>query len=498
MTGDGDGRPVLVAGATGYIGGRLVAELLTTGYPVRCLARNPRKLDAAPWRDRVEIAAGDLADPASLSAAMEGCRAAYYLIHSIGEGPDWEQTERDGARAFQVAAAAAGIGRIVYLGGLGDTGVELSPHLASRHEVGRILADGPVPVTELRAAVIIGSGSASFEMLRNLVEVLPAMVTPKWVDTRCQPLAVRDVLAYLVGVLDLDAAAGRVFEIGGPDVLTYREMMRQYAQVAGLPRRLVVPVPVLSPRLSSLWVGLVTPLPTGLARPLVDSLVNEVVVNDPAITELLPRRLLTYPESVELALARASDLDVATRWSDAGAELGTVGPAGPMPTDPEWAGGAVMEDERRITCAASPAAVYDTVAGVGGDRGWFGSDWLWTLRGLFDLVVGGVGPRRGRRHPDELRVGDAVDSFRVEVADRPRLLRLRAEMRMPGQGWLEWTITATGSGAELVQRARYHPHGLLGRLYWWAVVPFHAVVFARMLRSIKAEAETRSGAASGV
>jgi len=290
-----------------------------------------------------------------------------------------------------------------------------------------------------------------------------------------------------------------VLEIGGPDVLTYREMMSQYAQVAGLPRRLVVPVPVLSPRLSSLWVGLVTPLPTGLARPLVDSLVNEVVVNDPAITELLPRRLLTYRESVELALARVADLDVATRWSDAGAELGPVGPAGPMPTDPAWAGGAIMKDERRITCDASPAAVYDVVARVGGDHGWFGSDWLWTLRGLLDLAVGGVGPRRGRRHPDELRVGDTVDSFRVEVADRPYRLRLRAEMRMPGQGWLEWTIEPTGSGAELVQRARYHPHGLLGRLYWWAVVPFHAVVFARMLRSVKAEAaaEPLSGGGPG-
>jgi uncharacterized protein YbjT (DUF2867 family) len=481
---------VLVTGATGYIGGRLVTELLAEGHAVRCLARTPHKLDAAVWRDEVEIVAGDVSDGTGLVEAMAGCRAAYYLIHSIGEGPDWEATEQAAAATFRDAAIEAGVGQIVYLGGLGGPDADLSPHLASRHEVGRILADGPVPVTELRAAVIIGSGSASFEMLRNLVEVLPAMVTPKWVDTRCQPLAVRDVLAYLVGVLDLDSAYGRVFELGGPDVLSYRQMMAEYARVAGLPRRLVVPVPVLSPRLSSLWVGLVTPLPTTLARPLVDSLVNEVVVHDPAITELLPRQLLTYRESVELALARVADLDVATRWSDAGISSGLIGPAGPAPTDPEWAGGSVMEDERTIRCDTPPGAVFDAVSAIGGGAGWYGYGWLWYLRGLIDLVVGGVGPRRGRRHPTELRVGDAVDSFRVEVVDSPRLLRLRAEMRMPGQGWLEWSIRpGVNGGAELTQRARYHPHGLLGRLYWWAVVPFHAAVFSRMLRSIRDAAE---------
>lgn len=494
MTPDGDQRPVLVTGATGYIGGRLVAELLTAGHQVRCLVRSPHKLDDAPWRDDVTIVTGDVTDSSSLESALAGCRAAYYLVHSIGEGPDWEETERAGAREFQKAAAGAGLDRIIYLGGLGGSETDLSAHLASRHEVGRVLADGPVPVTELRAAVIIGSGSASFEMLRNLVEVLPAMVTPKWVDTRCQPIAVRDVLAYLVGVLDLDEVKGRVFDVGGPDVLTYREMMRQYAEVAGLPRRLVVPVPVLSPRLSSLWIGLVTPLPTALARPLVDSLVTEVVVHDPpgdgpAITDLVPRRLLSYRESVELALRRVSDLEVTTRWSDAGAP---PGPAGPMSTDPHWAGGTISEDVREIHVDASPDDTFATVAGVGGERGWYGNDWLWTLRGLLDLAVGGVGPRRGRRHPDELRVGDALDSFRVEVVDPPHLLRLRAEMRMPGEGWLEWSVEPDGRGSRLTQRARYHPHGLLGRLYWWAVLPAHGLVFARMVRSIGAAAEART------
>ena len=493
MDGPADPRPVLVTGASGYIGGRLVPELLAAGHRVRCLARSPNKLDAAPWRDEVEIVRGDLGDRPSLAEAMAGCRAAYYLVHSIGEGPEWERVEQDGARNFQREAATAGLDQIVYLGGLGGAEADLSPHLASRHAVGRVLADGPVPVTELRAAVIIGSGSASFEMLRNLVEVLPAMVTPTWGDTRCQPLAVRDVLAYLVGVLGLEGAEGRVLEVGGPDVLTYREMMAQYAEVAGLPRRLVLPVPVLSPRLSSLWVGLVTPLPASLARPLVDSLVNEVIVHDPAITELVPRRLLPYREAVRLALTRVADLDVATRWSDAGAAPESAGPAGPVPTDPDWAGGAVMQDERTTVCDASPEAVFDAVAGIGGERGWYGFNWLWTLRGLLDLLVGGVGPRRGRRHPDQLRVGDAVDSFRAEVVDRPHRLRLRAEMRMPGQGWLEWTITETEVGTELTQRARYHPHGLLGRLYWWAVMPAHAFVFAHMLRSITEAAGARTG-----
>ncbi len=493
-----DPRPVLVAGATGYIGGRLVRELLRAGHPVRCLARSPHKLDAASWRDDVEIVAGDVTDPAGTAAAMAGCRAAYFLVHAIGEGPDWERTERAGARAFQQAAADARLEQIVYLGGLGGADADLSPHLASRREVGRILADGPVPVTELRAAVIIGSGSASFEMLRNLVEVLPAMVTPKWVDTRCQPIAVRDVLAYLTGVLDLEGARGRVLEVGGPDVLTYREMMRQYAEVARLPRRLVIPVPVLSPRLSSLWIGLVTPLPTSLARPLVDSLVNEVVVHDPAITELLPRRLLSYRESVELALRQVADLHVATRWSDASTTPEPAGPAGPMATDPDWSGGAVLEDVRQISCAATPTDVFATVAGIGGGRGWYGSGWLWNLRGLVDLAVGGVGPRRGRRHPRELRVGDAVDSFRVEALEAPHLLRLRAEMRMPGEGWLEWSVATEGAGTRLTQRARYHPHGLLGRLYWWVLIPAHALVFTRMLRSIAAAADRTSSDRSGV
>ncbi len=479
---------VLVTGATGYIGGRLVSELLDRGHAVRCLARTPAKLRDAPWFDRVEIAQADVADPASTTAALQDVDAAYYLVHSIGEGDDWEAFEAHCATTFRDAAAAAGIDQIVYLGGLGGDDEDLSPHLSSRHLVGRILASGPVPVTELRAAVIIGSGSASFEMLRNLVEVLPAMVTPRWVNTPCQPIAVRDVLYYLAGVLGLPDARGRVFEIGGPDRLTYREMMQQYARVARLRRRLILNVPLLTPRLSSLWVGLVTPLPPSLARPLIDSLVNDVTATDTTIRDLLPRPPLPYATAVEYALRRVSDLDVATSWRDADRS-----PADPLPTDPAWAGGTVVEDDRTLAVAAPAEDVFATVCGIGGDRGWFSADWLWTARGLVDLAVGGIGPRRGRRHPDELGVGDVVDFFRVEAIEEPRLLRLRGEMRMPGDAWLEFHVAPDGhGGSTLRQRARFHPRGVLGRAYWYSLLPFHAVIFAQMQRRLAAAAVARA------
>jgi uncharacterized protein YbjT (DUF2867 family) len=325
---------VLVAGATGYVGRRLVGELVARGLRVRCLARTPEKLDAEPWRADVEVVSGDILERASLARSFRDIDVAYYLIHSIGSGADWQQRDRRAAENFRDAAADAGIAQIVYLGGLGDdAGGALSPHLASRHEVGRVLAAGPVPVTELRAAVVIGSGSASFEMLRHLVEVLPVMTTPRWVQTRVQPIAVRDVLAYLTGVLGNRAARGEVFEIGGADVVTYREMMDTYAQVAGLGKRVIVPVPVLSPRLSSLWVGLVTPIPADLARPLIDSLVNEVVVHDHAIDNVVPHHPIGCRAAVELALRRVGELDE-REWT----------PADPVASDPEWAGATILSD----------------------------------------------------------------------------------------------------------------------------------------------------------
>lgn len=486
---------VLVTGASGYIGGRLVPELLEAGHEVTCLARTPSKLDDQAWRDRVTVAEGDVTDAATLREALDGIQAAYFLVHSMGGKADFDEEDRKAAATFRDACAAAGVGRIVYLGGLGrDDDPNLSRHLQSRHEVGRVLADGPVAVTELRAAIIIGSGSASFEMLRYLVEVLPVMTTPKWVDNRCQPIAIRDVLQWLVGsIADPDDEDDHVHEVGGPDVLTYRELMQVYAEAAGLSRRRIVVVPVLSPSLSSRWVGLVTPLPTGLARPLVESLINEVVVTEPPATTPLDRPPLSFREAVDLALQRSADLQVATRWSDAG--LPGHSPADPLPTDPDWAGGSLFVDTQTVTSSAPPTALYATVAGIGGERGWYVTPFLWSVRGWADKLIGGVGMRRGRRHPDDLWVGDAVDFWRVEAVEPDVLIRLRAEMRLPGEAWLQWELTPTADGGtEFEQRAIFYPRGLLGRLYWYALVPFHGLIFARMGRKIAAAAEARPAA----
>jgi len=482
---------VLVTGATGYIGGRLVPELLAAGHEVRLLVRTPSKLDGLDWLDRVSVVRGSLEDPDAVLEAMRGCAAAYFLVHSMGGDHDFADADRRNAEVFAEAAAVTPeMGRIVYLGGLGEEGDDLSVHLSSRHEVGRVLAAGPVPVTELRAAVIIGSGSASFEMLRNLVEVLPAMVTPRWVDTRVQPIAIRDVLHALVTVLDRDDVAGRIVEIGGPDVLTYREMMHTYAAVAGLRRRLIVPVPVLSPSLSSRWVGLVTPLPGGLARPLVESLVNEVVVTDRSIDLFADRPAVGFREALELALRRIEDVDVRTRWSDA--TLPGQTPADPLPSDPDWSGGKVFVEDRTAETEAPADDVFAVASGIGGDRGWFVADLLWSLRGLADKLVGGPGMRRGRRHPDQLRVGDALDFWRVEALEPPRLLRLRAEMRLPGEAWLEWRIDDEGSRRVVHQRALFVPRGLLGRLYWYAVSPFHGLIFQRLVEEVARRAGDRA------
>lgn len=482
---------VLVTGATGYIGGRLVPELLAAGYRVRCLVRSPTKLTGEAWLDQVEVVEGSLTEPEAVRRALAGTVAAYYLVHSMGGSADFASQDRAVAQTFREAADdTAGLEQIVYLGGLGDEGdAHLSHHLRSRHEVGRVLAEGRVPVTELRAAVIIGSGSASFEMLRNLTDVLPVMITPRWVSTRCQPIAIRDVLHWLVAALGAPGARGRVLEMGGPDVVTYEAMMRTYAEVAQLRRRLVIRVPLLTPRLSSHWVGLVTPLPVGLAQPLIDSLVNEVVVRDGSLQEVMPHRALTFRESVELAIRRVEDLAVPSRWSDANLPGRT--PADPLPTDPDWAGGTLLRDDQSAVSAAPATALYRTVAGIGGDRGWYVHDRLWTLRGIVDVLLGGVGMRRGRRHPDDLHAGDALDFWRVEAADEPDLLRLRAEMRLPGDAWLEWRIEAVGSGSVLHQQALFHPKGLPGRAYWYALAPFHAVIFGQLCRRLAREAEAR-------
>ena len=507
---------VLVTGATGYVGGRLVPELLEAGHEVVCLARSPAKLASRPWRDEVKVVEADVRDTDDVAAALAGCDAAYYLVHSMdGEG-DFAERDREMAASFRTACEQAEVPRVVYLGGLGPEDDDLSEHLQSRQEVGEILADGPTTVVELRAAVVIGSGSASFEMLRHLVEVLPVMVTPRWVRNRCQPIAIRDVLGYLTDVLDVDDAdLARyadednhvVLEIGGPDVLTYREMMDQFAETAGLRRRLIVPVNVLSPKLSSHWIGLVTPLPTGLAKPLVASLVNEVVADTSAVDDLLPRECLPFETAVQLALRRVRDLAVPSSWADAEllrpglvarreggprerarAALGDTesdAQAEPQPQDPEWAGGTLLSDERVAVSEAPVEDLFAQVCTIGGDQGWPAADMLWEVRGFVDTAIGGIGTRRGRRHPTALAVGDALDFWRVEVFEKDHLLRLRAEMRVPGEAWLEFETTALDDGRSVLeQRARFVPRGLWGRVYWLAMMPFHAVIFPVMARRL--------------
>ena len=482
---------VAVIGATGYVGGRLVPELLAAGHEVRCLARNPDRLAGVDWRPYVEVATADVLDQRSLEEALAGIEAVYYLVHAMGHTGDFEHTDRVGADNTRKAAETAGLSRIVYLGGLGeDDPDELSPHLASRHEVGHVLAAGTVLVTELRAAVIIGSGSASFEMLRHLDEVLPVMICPRWVTkTKCQPIGIADVLHYLVAVVDAPDAAGQILEIGGPDVLTYRDMMDRYAAIAGLRRRLIIPVPLLTPRLSSHWVNLVTPLPYGLARPLVDRLINDVVVHpERDIRRLIDHEPHTLDEAIERALAVVGDLEIRTSWMDS-APSNT--PASPMPQDPDWAGATIYQDIQEVTTTASPAALFATVAGIGGERGWYVAGPLWTLRGWLDKLTGGVGMRRGRRHPDLLRVGDALDFFRVEAYEPPELLRLRAEMKVPGEAWLEWRITDNGPrSSQLRQLARFHPRGVAGRAYWWALLPIHKLISKQLAQRLADRAET--------
>ncbi|MFO7960760.1 MAG: SDR family oxidoreductase [Nitriliruptoraceae bacterium] len=493
---------VLVTGSTGYIGGRLVPYLLERGHEVVCAARTPAKLDDRHWRGDVEVARVDVLEPDTLTVASQGVDVVYHLVHSMDGEPGFAERDRRAAANVRDAAAAAGAGRIVYLGGLGREDDDLSDHLRSRQEVGRVLASGPVPVTELRAAIIIGSGSASFEMLRHLVEVLPVMTTPRWVSTRCQPIAVRDVLEALCDVIETPVAAGRVYELGGPDVLTYAELMQTYAEVAGLRRRIILPVPVLSPRLSSLWVGLVTPLPTGLARPLVDSLVNEVVVRDEAFQRDLPRRMIPASGALRLALTRIQDLNVETTWASAGGVSSRVGgtspssPEDPQPEDPAWAGGTVFADERVAISEASPEALFAAVCAIGGRRGYHTPRWMWEVRGVLDQLAGGTGLRRGRRHPATLAVGEVVDFWRVEALERPHLLRLKAEMKAPGEAWLEFRVEPHGAGSRLLQRARFHPLGLWGRLYWGVLVPFHALIFPRMARELAREAEQVTGRGS--
>lgn len=465
-----------------------MSKLLDAGHHVRVLTRSPGRAERYDWSDRVRLFIGDVLEPDTLVPAVQGCDAAYYLVHSIGTGGDFAATEATAARNVRDAADAAGLHRIVYLGGMGR-GDALSAHLESRHSVGEILASGRTATTELRAAVIIGSGSISFEMLRYLTEVLPAMITPRWVRTKCQPISIRDVLDYLTAVLDDPENVDRVLEIGGPDVVSYAEMMQTYAEVAGLPRRIIVPVPLLSPRLSSRWVGLVTPLPARIAVPLIDSLRHEVVMTNHAIDTLVPHQPLTFRDALELALRRTRAEAIDTRWTDAG-----FTPADTIPGDPDWAGGSLFEDHQTVDSDATPEALYTAFARIGGEHGYYVADWAWTLRGLADKLIGGPGLRRGRRHPVDLRPGEALDFWRVVEVEPGRQLVLQAEMKVPGKAWLTWRIERREEPdrVRLDQVAFFAPKGLFGRLYWYAMLPFHWLIFRRMAHAI-ADHAVRSG-----
>ncbi|GAA2075132.1 SDR family oxidoreductase [Microbacterium hatanonis] len=485
-----DGTPprALVIGATGYLGGRLVPRLLEAGYTVRVLARHAPRVAAFEWGSRVEVVEGDAGETEAVARAVADVDVLYYLVHSMAAGKDFENTDRIAAQTVADAAAAASVARIVYLGGLHPDDAPLSAHLRSRVEVGEILLASGVPTLVLQAGVVIGSGSASFEMVRHLTDVLPYMPAPKWVRNHIQPIAVRDVLHYLLGAARVDATVNRAVDIGGPDVLRYGQMMNGYAVEAGLHQRAIAALPVLTPRLASHWVNLVTPIPRATARPLVESLQNECVMKDHDVDALIPPPaggLTPYRRAVALALGRVQDDTIETSWQDA--EVSGV-PSDPLPSDPEWAGRMVFVDARSVTTSASPEQVWAVIAGIGGANGWYSSRLLWSIRGLMDRVVGGVGLARGRRSRAVLTAGDALDFWRVEAIEPGHLLRLRAEMKVPGLAWLEMRVSPDGDGARYEQRAVFFPKGLAGRLYWLGVLPFHGLIFPGMAARITAAA----------
>lgn len=467
---------ILLTGATGYVGGRLLPLLNKSGRPVRCLTRRPEAL-----RDRTgpttTIVLGDVLDGRSLAAAFVGIETAYYLVHSMGEERDFEEQDRIAAGNFAKAAAAAGVRRIIYLGGLGNPDHELSKHLRSRQETGDVLRLHHPEVIEFRASIVIGSGSLSFEMIRSLVERLPVMICPLWVNVKAQPIAIEDLLAYLVAALDLPIHHSQVYEIGGPDQISYGGLMQEYARQRGL-RRWMIPVPLLTPHLSSLWLGLVTPLYARVGRKLVESLRNPTLLSN----NLASRTFDIVPRSVSEAIQRAlvnEDHELAeTRWSDALSAGGAV---------PQWGGtrfGSRLVDSRSVVVPATAEQAFTPVRRIGGKQGWFYANWLWSLRGFLDLLVGGIGVRRGRRDPEHVRPGDALDFWRVEAYEPPRLLRLSAEMKLPGRAWLEFEVTPCAEGSQIRQTALFDPVGLTGLAYWYGIYPLHQLVFAGMLRSI--------------
>jgi len=469
--------PILLTGATGYVGGRLLPALEAAGHSVRCLARRPEFL-AARVGAGTEIVRGDVLAPESLPGALAGVHTAYYLVHSMGAPGDFERQDRIAAENFGAAARAAGVRRIIYLGGLGES-EGLSPHLRSRQETGEALRRSGVPVVEFRTSVILGSGSLSYELIRALVERLPVMTCPRWVRTLTQPIAIEDVIAYLVAALDLPEGESRVFEVGGAEQVSYAGIMREYARQRGL-RRLLIPVPFLTPYLSSLWLGLTTPVYARVGRQLIEGVRNPTVVRDQAALAVFPIRPMGLAQAIHRAMINEDREFAATRWSDALSVAGTQRP---------WAGvqlGTRLVDSRTVHVPVPARAAFAPIRRIGGATGWYYANWLWRVRGFLDVLVGGVGLRRGRRDPEHLLVGDALDFWRVEAYEPDRRLRLAAEMRVPGRAWLEFEVEADaeGSGSTIRQTAVFDPAGLLGLAYWYAIYPLHARVFAGMLRAI--------------
>lgn len=479
-------KTVLVTGATGYIGGRLVPKLLEAGHSVKVLVRSPDKIAGVPWRDDVEVVESSLDDGDALRAALAGVDVFYYLVHSMAAGAGFEAKEQAMARTAAQAAADAGVDRIVYLGGLHPKGVELSTHMRSREAVGQVFLDSPVDAVVFQAGVVIGSGSASFEMIRHLSETLPLMPAPSWVRNRIEAIAVRDVLYYLVAAASLDGPINRTFDVGCRQVLTYAGMMKEYAAEAGLPYRVVLALPVPAPKLAGMWVALTTPIPLSMAVPLVQSLQHDAVSNEHDIDQYVPQPdggLTPYRTAVALALGKERDGQVVTTWANAGVA------SDPLPSDPDWAGHKVYIDERTFHGDVDPAHVWTIIEGIGGRNGWYSLPLAWQVRGWLDKLTGGAGLLRGRRHPHILATGEVVDWWRVERIDRGRLLRLRAEMRAPGRAWLELSVEPDGTGSRYRQRAIFFPKGLSGRLYWLAVLPFHSLIFPAMARNITGAAQ---------
>jgi uncharacterized protein YbjT (DUF2867 family) len=481
-------KQILITGATGYIGGRIVPRLLDLDYQVRVLVRDPGRLQGRDWVEMVEVVQGDVLKPETLGSVMDGISAAYYMIHSMGGNGDFHERDLIAARNFGEAAKMAGVEQIVYLGGLGDPNADLSEHLASRQATGRALAEAGVPVTEFRAAIIVGSGSISFEMIRYLTERIPVMICPKWVFTRVQPIAIDDVLVYLIAALENTESRGKVIEIGGTDVFTYGDMMKGYAAVRNL-KRALIPVPVLTPRLSSYWVHWITPVSASITRPLVEGLRNEVIVRDETARKIFPEiEPVDYKTAVEQALVSLETGEVETRWTDSlVSSLGNRSPV--VLTTLE----GIIIERRQIEIQASTDSVYGTFTRLGGEVGWLFFDWAWRIRGAIDRMLGGVGLRRGRRDPVDVREGDAIDFWRVETVNPGKLMRLRAEMKVPGRAWLQFEANPIENGqTQLIQTAYFAPKGLFGLLYWYALYPLHGLIFSGLIRGLKKLAESKS------